>query len=181
VRRARGLTLVELMIAIAVLAVLATLALPSFEDHLARRRVEGLAQGLRADLDLARSEAVQRNEAVTLSLGTNCYVLHLATATGACTVSTATVVPADARIRAVMSESAAVGLGALDGLAAIRFDATTGTADFTGADPPPQAGAVDVTATGRSFVLRVSTQRTGRTTLCVPAGSTIGGHPTCAP
>ena len=49
-RRVRGLTLVELMITIAVLAVLATLAVPAFNDHLARRRVEGSAQVLRLSL-----------------------------------------------------------------------------------------------------------------------------------
>lgn len=180
-RGAHGLTLVELMIAIAVLAVLAALALPSYEDHLARRRVEGVAQGLRTDLDLARSEAVQRNEAVTLSLGPNCYVLHLASAAGSCTASVAAVVPVDAEIRAVLPDTAGVGLGGLGGLTSVRFEPTMGSADFAGAATPPETAEVEVSAIGRPFVLHVRTQRNGRTALCVPAGSGLSGHPACTP
>ncbi len=180
-RRARGLTLVELTITIAVLAVLATLTVPAFNDHLARRRVEGSAQVLRADLDLARSEAVQRHEAVTVSFGPNCYVLHLASATATCTAASATVLPADALIRTVLPDSDRVVLAAQGGLTAIRFDATMGTAEFPGPAVTPASGAIDVTSIGRSLVLRVSILRNGRTTVCVPDGSGIGGHPPCTP
>jgi len=54
-----GLTLIELMVTIAVAAILAALAAPSFTGMLGSYRVESAAQELKASLDLARSEAIK--------------------------------------------------------------------------------------------------------------------------
>lgn len=62
----QGFTLVELMVAIALATILLSLSVPSFTQTLARLRVEGASQNLATDLQLARSEAVQRRAAVNL-------------------------------------------------------------------------------------------------------------------
>lgn len=59
-----GFTLIELMAAVAVLAVLLTLGLPSFEDFIRRLRLSGAMGDLIGDLNLARGEAIKRNARV---------------------------------------------------------------------------------------------------------------------
>lgn len=62
-----GFTLVEAMIAIAVLAILASLAAPSFKELLAAQRIRLTASDLYSSLLMARSEAMKRNVTVTVT------------------------------------------------------------------------------------------------------------------
>ena len=63
---ARGLTLIEAMVTLAVLVVLAFLAAPSFHEMLLSQRVKTASFDVFSGLLLARSEAVARNRAVTI-------------------------------------------------------------------------------------------------------------------
>jgi type IV fimbrial biogenesis protein FimT len=77
-RRARGLTLLELLVVLAIVAVMMTLALPSFGSIVARHRLKAAAEQLSADLGELRLLAVQRGQALHLDLqpGTQwCYAL----------------------------------------------------------------------------------------------------------
>ena len=73
----RGVTLIELMIGLAIFALLLGLGLPSLTAWLANSRVRTAAEGLQAGLAIARSEAMRRNQNVeflvtneTIDLGT---------------------------------------------------------------------------------------------------------------
>ncbi|MHB1936876.1 MAG: GspH/FimT family pseudopilin [Acidobacteriaceae bacterium] len=68
---ANGFTLMELIVTIAVAAILAALALPDFSRFLIRGHILTQANTLVADLTLARSEAVRRQEPVTLCVSTD--------------------------------------------------------------------------------------------------------------
>lgn len=69
--RIHGFTLIELMIVVAVLAVLGTLAAPSFRGLLAEQRLAAATSSLNSLLWLARSEAIKRNVPVNLSIASN--------------------------------------------------------------------------------------------------------------
>ncbi|MBP6901270.1 MAG: prepilin-type N-terminal cleavage/methylation domain-containing protein [Burkholderiaceae bacterium] len=79
-RRRAGLTLIELMIALAVLALLVAASVPGFQSIVGRHRLQAAAQHLRADLALARQLAMDRATDVHLSFHPGpqwCYVLSL--------------------------------------------------------------------------------------------------------
>lgn len=65
-RAGRGFTLVELMVAIAVMAILLAIAVPSFNDASLGSKLNSIANEFVASAQLARSEAIKRNVQVTL-------------------------------------------------------------------------------------------------------------------
>jgi type IV fimbrial biogenesis protein FimT len=70
-RRQNGFTLIELMIAVAVLAVIVTLGAPSFQTLIQNTRLRTTAEAILNGLQLARAEAVRRNTNVSFVLGAN--------------------------------------------------------------------------------------------------------------
>lgn len=69
--RARGFTLIELMVTLAVVAILGMLAAPSFRHLIVSSSLSNLSSDLNGDLQFARTEAVSRqmNVAVAASSG----------------------------------------------------------------------------------------------------------------
>lgn len=65
-----GFTLVELLIVIVIAGVLVVIGLPSFREFIERNKVRSSAESVLNALQLARAEAVNRNEQITFSLGT---------------------------------------------------------------------------------------------------------------
>lgn len=66
-----GFTLVELMVTLAILAILTMFALPSFRDAIRRNQVSSGSNALLADLNYARAEAINRGQLVTLCPSSN--------------------------------------------------------------------------------------------------------------
>lgn len=63
--------MVELLITVAIVAVLASMAVPSFRTMLVKRSVDSAADTLASDLRFARSEAVKRSNRVTVCASAN--------------------------------------------------------------------------------------------------------------
>jgi len=65
-RSARGFTMMELIVTVSLAAILATIAVPSFNGMIATQRARAFAADMYAALAKARSEAITLNQNVTL-------------------------------------------------------------------------------------------------------------------
>lgn len=176
-----GFTLIELIVAVAIAAILATLAVPSFTSFFAKKRVEGLISELATDLQYARSEAIARNTLVQVTLGTNCYVIHaLPTAATAASTSTsctqASASPAISGVTELKTVQLATGrpesLSPTNG--SIVFDPVRGTATIS------SAGTITATSSIGSWDLRANITAVGRVNICSPAGTgNVSGYSAC--
>ena len=83
-RSQRGVTLIETTVATTVVAVLTSIAAPSFDASIQRRHLEGAAAQLETDIHHTRMMAVARNAPLRISFqsgaGGSCYVIHSGTA-----------------------------------------------------------------------------------------------------
>lgn len=66
-RASGGFTLTELMVAVAIAALLTSLAAPSFQQFISNQRMKGVSSDLLTALARARSEAIKRNTEVTMA------------------------------------------------------------------------------------------------------------------
>lgn len=83
--RTRGVTLIELVIAIAVLAILMAVGMPSFSTWIQNTKTRSTASSVLSGLQLARQEAIRNNARVQFQLaGTNGWSVGCATVTAAC-------------------------------------------------------------------------------------------------
>lgn len=69
--RAQGFTLVELMVTVALVAILAGIGIPSFNNLVAQNRVVSAINEFHSGLRLARSEAVKRSANVVFCASSN--------------------------------------------------------------------------------------------------------------
>jgi type IV fimbrial biogenesis protein FimT len=163
-RRARGFTLIELAVVVAVSVVLLMVVAPSFGAFFAAKRVEGLANEVGTDLQFARSEAVQKNRVVRMEFTAGGYEIWLMTR-------------ADATVKDHTLKTVSLsGLGTLalvDPIpAAIVFEPVRGLATT--------AGDLVVGNASGSSRLQVSVTAAGRTRICVPSGYSMVGYSSCA-
>jgi type IV fimbrial biogenesis protein FimT len=170
----RGLTLIEMLTAMAVLCVLAGLSTGSWAQMAGKMRLQSVSQELAADVQLARSTAVALNRAVRLEVQVqaagSCVVAYTG-ALGACRCNTKGEPACEAPAKLVVSHwlpmSGPVAVSA--NVASMRFDPTTGTVTPTGA---LRASLVD----GRALAQVVNIM--GRTRHCSP-GASVPGVPAC--
>lgn len=132
-----GFTLVELMFAIAIAAILISLAVPSFQNLLDRKRLVGAAESLYSHLQFAKSEAIKQSIAVPVVF-----------ADVGCTIT----LPQGDRVLAVPgNDFPGVTIGGLP--QTITFDGQRGTANaplaLTLTSARGQTVSVDIIRTGR--------------------------------
>lgn len=172
-QRQQGLTFVEASAVLAVLAVLASMAVPGLREQIQRRQTEGIASELLSDLQFVRTESVARNERLRVTFGRaadggSCYVIHSGAA-GACSCS---VTPAcsDSALEFKSVRFAATAPAAISSnVASIVYDPRHGTS----------TPAATLRITGRDgMAIHQIVNIMGRVRSCTPAGA-IAGYRAC--
>jgi type IV fimbrial biogenesis protein FimT len=69
--RSAGFSLIELMIGIAIMAIVVSLAMPSYSAWIQNTRIRTAAESIQNGLQVARAEAVRRNARVQFAFGVN--------------------------------------------------------------------------------------------------------------
>lgn len=179
--RQRGLTLIELIVVIAIAAILLTVAIGGFGTMFSRKRLEGAAAEIATQLQLARTEAVARNVPTRVSFGTNCHVVHThpfantpaTTCNGATVTAGAANVVTIAAFQREVNDVTVTREPAGTPLQYYQFDNLTGR---MGTDGGTGHGILVGSAAG-SWQLRVLVEATGRVQLCTPSG--LPGYAAC--
>lgn len=168
----KGVTLIELMVAIAILAILSMLALPSFQRSIERNRIVGAAENLLADLRYAQTESVKRNLATALTFGA-------VGANWAYTVNSAPVKTNTAADYQNIAISPHADNTAANGAAAntITFEPKRSNALINGNPIAANARLFSVTSANFNITVQAASPTTLR--LCTADGT--GGYGTCAP
>ena len=183
-RKQRGFTLVELMIVIAVLAVIATLAAPSFNNFILTQRLKAISAQFTTDVQFARTEAVSRNQFVRLRFSGNvnesCYVIFTGANNIACDCINTPVCAVTAQeIRTVrVPSNLGVNLAAATVPPRFRVDPTNTGILTDPINPFGGGGSNDFTVNigiDNARTLRTVISLSGRPAVCVPAGSNIAG------
>ena len=169
----RGFTLIEMMVTVAVLAILTAIAVPSFNSFFDSYRVKRSADTFSAFLVNAKSEALKRNQTVrTVITGSGQTWCAGMTTKDTCNCSTAGDCQIDSADRVINSASfQGVKLNGPDTGHAFEFKTQRGTVD----------GAETVkleSATGSK--VNVVVGPVGRIKICSPSGTgNMGGYPVC--
>jgi type IV fimbrial biogenesis protein FimT len=178
--RCAGFTMVELMVALVVAAVLVAIAIPSFTGMLARNRLDGVFNELQTDVQLARTESVSRNLPVRVTFGVGCYVIHThpvgAGATSCSQGGASTIGASASEIKtAQLQAGTSTSFAPQSSLTFVEFDPVRGTATWDGG---AVTGSVSVTSSAGAWQLQVNVLATGRVQTCSPGGS-MKGYTTC--
>lgn len=186
-RRSRGMTLIELMIGLAIVALLLGIGMPAFNAFIANSKVRNAAEALQGGLALARATAMGRNQNVEFVLTNEVVDLgNVGTVTPATNGMHWLVRVLDSSTgtyELVESKSGYEGSGQSAGASSVQVAASSATIAFRGLGGTqgmagtatfdfsnPGAGACHTTATPAPIrCLRVQVSIAGQVRVCDPS------------
>ena len=177
----QGLTLIELMVAVAIVAIALGLGVPSLRDWMIAQRVSSVAAELATDVRYARSESLSGNSGAGIvfsNAGKGCYTLYrTVSARGGCDCTR----PAGTVCDAPNWTEVKTQILPPNGEVSIFLPGALREVYGAGASLQNEGAGLEVQVNGggtRQLVVQ-TTNGLHHPTICKPAGSTITGFKPC--
>lgn len=175
-----GFTLIEAMVTVAVIAILAAIAVPAFQNIIDKRRLKEAAEQLYSDMQYARGEALKQNTEVTVAFGgvggtAWCYGIDDTPAT-ACDCANS---PGNCTINGVEKVVTSTGFRGIS-ITSTNFVTTGTSVVFDYARGTTQNNGTASLSSSTGSAANVIVGRVGRVRLCSPSGTgNIPDYPAC--
>jgi type IV fimbrial biogenesis protein FimT len=177
--RQRGVSMIEVMVVIVIMAILMAIGIPSLQSWLAKSRVRLKTEAVLNGMQLARGEALRRNARVFYTLNADSsWTVGCVTLVGDLNNDGVTDCP-------LVIQSKPAGEGG-EGVVLATSPAGATTATFTGigltaanADASARITQVDFSAAGTTQTFRVVLSSGGQSRLCDPAVTATGDPRLC--
>lgn len=166
-----GFTLVELIVAMAVVSTTLGIAVPSFQNMTDRYRLKGASEAIFYSLQTARAQAIKSNNTVTAAFQTGSNWTSRLSDSAACAISAAGCVGGDWINKTLSNEFRGTAISATTFVANnTTFDPKRGTAN---------SGAITLTLNG--YAVQVQLNVLGNPKYCSDNAATVNaiGYPAC--
>jgi type IV fimbrial biogenesis protein FimT len=166
-RNQSGFTLIELMVAVAVMIILATIAVPAFQTMMKNFQIRNAAESINNGMQKARAEAIGRNKNVEFVLGTNsAWTVQLNDGTTVTNIESRSEKEGSTDVTRVTVPSSATTV-TFNALGGVTTNITSGAVTLT---------RVTLSATGGNKNLLVDVGASGKIKMCNP-NLTTGSSP----
>lgn len=181
----KGFTVIEVLIAVGVIAILASLALPSYRTIIEKRQVTSGAEKLGAFLSAVQMESVKRSENITVTYdrtGPETWCIGIRTGTADCNCMDTDPATADCKIDGevrIINENDMMFagiMGSMDGDGSFTYDPARGLM-VNHAD----AMEMELVSDNNAYALNVQVTATGRVKTCSDnASQKVPGYEVCS-
>ena len=188
-----GMTLVELLITLIVMAILAALAAPTYTEFVIKRKTTGAVENIASLIVDAKMESIKRNRPITVGFLNNfdgdkwCFGFQVGNTTCDCgedddtTAAYCDVTETDGSVKSTRLFSADfsdVTIGnfvAFSGATNFTFDPVLGLLTDTS-----DSGSLDVTSENNKYAVTIAINGAGRVTQCTTSTKKLVGYNTCS-
>lgn len=162
-----GMTLVEILVVIVMLAILVAVLTPSMNTYFNQGNIKGAAEALYGDVNLARTIATKSTDTVTITFNAGAWCYGLSSGTVACACSSA-----------ASTSNCNLGLTTSSSFKNTTLAVTNTTMTFSTSRGTVTSNTAIFSATDPAQSATVTINAMGTPSICSTSAS-VGGYPAC--